>query len=46
MKAPIIAYIKSENRYHLLSGNTRLCIAHAQSIRPKVVILEIPNPKK
>ncbi|MDB4940262.1 MAG: hypothetical protein JWO40_687 [Candidatus Doudnabacteria bacterium] len=40
MEVPII--IKSNDRLHLLSGNTRLMISRALSIKPKVIIAELP----
>ena len=39
LDAPII--MKYGNRYHLVSGNTRLMVARAKGIVPKVLIFEI-----
>ena len=42
VEASIIAHLPDET-YHLVSGNTRLCIAKALDIKPKVIIIEFPN---
>lgn len=42
MEMPIIAHLP-DGTYHLLSGNTRLCLAKASAIRPEVVVLEFPE---
>lgn len=39
LEAPIVVKIGDE--YHLLSGNTRLCVARALGIRPQVVVVEM-----
>lgn len=39
LDAPII--MKFGDRYHLVSGNTRLMVARAKGIRPKVLIFEV-----
>lgn len=44
MEMPIIAYLPLENKYHLVSGNTRLCISRAETITPKIIMLEIAKP--
>ncbi len=44
MEAPIIAHLPN-GKYHLISGNTRLCVAKASGIRSKVFILELPDFK-
>ncbi len=41
VEASIIAHLPDET-YHLVSGNTRLCVAKALNIKPKVIILEFP----
>ncbi|MGB0925253.1 MAG: hypothetical protein ACPGTS_00925 [Minisyncoccia bacterium] len=46
MEIPIIAYLPEKNLYHLLSGNTRLCVAHAEGIRPQVIVLTVEDPNK
>lgn len=43
MEMPVIAYLPLENKYHLVSGNTRLCIARAEGITPQIIVLEIPQ---
>lgn len=42
VEAAIIAHLPNDT-YHLVSGNTRLCVAKALGIKPKVIILEFPN---
>jgi hypothetical protein len=46
IECPIIAYIPEKDIYHLVSGNTRLSVAKAEGIRPRVIIMELKNPKK
>lgn len=42
VEVPIIAYLPN-GTYHLVSGNTRLCVARALNIKPKVILIEFPN---
>lgn len=42
MEAPIIGHLP-DGKYHLISGNTRLSVARASFLRPKVIIIEFPN---
>ena len=39
LDAPII--LKSDNRLHLVSGNTRLMVAQALGVRPQVLIVDM-----
>ncbi len=41
MKAPIIAILPN-GEYHLISGNTRLCVAKALGIKPQVIFIKFP----
>jgi len=42
MEAPIIAKLPN-GIFHLISGNTRLCVARVIGLIPKIVLLNFPE---